>query len=82
MAENKKGVNGLINRFAQLADELVNIYPNSRSVVVFSLNDEDFSRTKLQMEDFSNTDQFKIDISGTEFIFLRDKLLKNAEDNQ
>lgn len=81
MATNKEGVNGLIEKFALIADDLVNVYPNSRSVVVFSLNNDDFNNTKLQLNDFSNTDQFKIDISGTEFIFLKETLLNNAEDN-
>lgn len=82
MAENKKGINGLIEKFAILSDSLVNLYPNSKSVVVFSLNDEDFNNTKLQLNDLSPTEQFKIDISGTEFIFLRETLLNNVEDNQ
>jgi hypothetical protein len=82
MATNKEGVNGLISRFAQLADDLGNIYPNSKSVVVFSLNDDDFSNTKIQLNDFSKTEQFKIDISGIEFIFLKETLLNNAEGNQ
>lgn len=82
MATNKEGVNGLISRFAQLADDLGNIYPSSKSVVVFSLNDDDFSNTKIQLNDFSKTEQFKIDISGIEFIFLKETLLNNAEGNQ
>lgn len=82
MATNKEGVNGLISRFAQLADDIGNIYPKSRSVVVFSLNDDDFNNTKIQLNDFSKSEQFKIDISGIEFIFLRETLLNNVEDTQ
>lgn len=82
MATNKEGVNGLISRFAQLADDMGNIYPKSKSVVVFSLNDDDFNNTKIQLNDFSNSEQFKIDISGIEFIFLKETLLNTAEGNQ
>ena len=81
MAENKEGVNELIAKFAIIADALVNIYPKSKSVIVFSLNDDDFDKTKLQFQDFSATEQFKIDISGTEFIFLKEKLLNTSEGN-
>jgi hypothetical protein len=81
MAENKEGINGLIGKFALLADELSILYPNSRAVVIFSLNNEDFNNTKLQLQDFSQTEQFKIDISGIEFIFLKETLLNNVEDN-
>jgi hypothetical protein len=79
MATNKEGVNDLIYKLANVADELVKIYPKGKSVVVFSLADDDFKTTKLQVNDFSNSEQFKIDISGTEFIFLMDEKLKDVE---
>ena len=82
MEKNKEGVNGVIQRFAVLSDSLVDIFPKAKSVVLFCLNDEDFNRTKAQVNNFdNNTTQFKIDISGTEFIFLKDKLLNSSEDN-
>jgi hypothetical protein len=80
MAKNKEGVNGLIQKLAMISDEISQVYTNSKSVVVFSLNDEDFFNTRTQVNDFTTNDQFKIDISGIEFIFLRDVLLNNAED--
>ena len=80
MATNKEGVNGLIKNLAIVSDELSKIYQNGKSVVVFSLNENDFNFTKLQINNFSNDTQFKIDISGIEFIFLKDELLNNVED--
>ena len=80
MAENKEGINQLIYKLANVADELVKIYPQGRTVVVFSLSNDDFKNTKLQVGDLSNTEQFKVDISGTEFIFLMDEKLKDVED--
>ena len=51
------------------------------SLVVFCLKHEDFNKTKAQVNNFdNNTTQFKIDISGTEFIFLKDELLNSSED--
>jgi hypothetical protein len=80
MEKNKEGVNGLIQKFASITDELVEMFPKAKSVVVFCLNDEDFNKTKAQVNNFdNNTTQFKIDISGTEFIFLRDELLNTSE---
>jgi hypothetical protein len=81
MAKNKEGVNGLIQKLAQVSDDLSKIYPNSKSVVVFSLNETDFNNTKLQVNNFGDMNQFKIDISGIEFIFLRDELLNVSEGN-
>jgi hypothetical protein len=80
MATNKEGVNGLIEKLAYISDDVGKIFPKSRSVVVFSLNNEDFDFCKNQVSNFTNTNQLKIDISGIEFIFLRDELLNNVED--
>jgi hypothetical protein len=81
MEQNKEGVNGIIQKFAMLSEGLAEMFPNGKSVVVFSLNNEDFNFTKAQVNDFSqDTKQFKIDISGVEFIFLRDELLSASED--
>lgn len=80
MATNKESINGLIEKLALVSDEIGKIFPDGRSVVVFSLNEKDFNFSKTQVDNFSNTDQFKIDISGIEFIFLRDELLNISED--
>lgn len=80
MATNKESINGLIEKLALLSDEIGKIFPESRAVVVFSLNQKDFDFSKTQVDNFSNTNQFKIDISGIEFIFLRDELLNISED--
>ena len=80
MAKNQEGINELVYKLANIADELIKVYPNGRSVVVFSLSNDDFKASKLQVNDYSQSEQFKIDISGTEFIFLMDEKLKDAED--
>lgn len=81
MAKTKEGVNGLIQKLAQISDDLSTVFPNGKSVVVFSLNETDFNNTKLQVDNFGNMNQFKIDISGIEFIFLKDELLNVSEGN-
>jgi hypothetical protein len=81
MEKNDKGVNGLIERLAFLSDEVGKVFPKGKSVVVYSLVDEDFNFVKTQVGNFdSTTKQFKIDISGIEFIFLKDELLSDVED--
>ena len=82
MAENKEGINVLIEKLALISEGLSEIFPQSKSVVVFSMNQTDFDFVKTQVYDMSSTEQFKIDISGIEFIFLKDVWLNNAEDNQ
>ena len=80
MAKNKEGINGIIHKLAEISESVGNIFPESKSVVVFSLNEKDFLFMKTQVNDFSQNNQFKIDISGIEFIFLKDELLNKFED--
>ncbi len=73
MAENQKNVE-LLNRLALLtegAQELV----KGKVSIVFELKREEFNRYYLQFEDSidENKTQFKVDISGTDFIFLLDE---------
>ena len=64
MAENKEGINVLIEKLALISEGLSEIFPQSKSVVVFSMNQTDFDFVKTQVYDMSSTEQFKIDISG------------------
>lgn len=82
MEENTKSSNGLMEKMALIADALQNTYPEGKSVVVFALNKTDFieSKKSLLVPDQENK-QFKIDISGTEFIFLPDELLSDGTNN-
>lgn len=81
MEKNNEGINGLIEKLAILSEEVGKIFPNGKSVVVYSLVNEDFNFVKLQVGNYDkNTNQFKIDISGIEFIFLKDELLNVSED--
>jgi hypothetical protein len=81
MEKAKDNVNGLLTQFAMISESLGEVFPNGKSVVVFSLNEEDFNFTKAQVNNFDkNSTQFKVDISGIEFIFLKDELLNVSED--
>lgn len=78
MAKTKEGVNGIIEKLALVSENVGDMFPNGKSVVVYSLNKSDFDLVKTQINDFSSNNQFKIDISGIEFIFLRDELLNTV----
>jgi hypothetical protein len=82
MAKNKEGINGLIEKLALISDAIGDVFPNGKSVVVYSLDDKDFNFVKSQVNDFTSNTQFKIDISGIEFIFLKDELLTVSEGKQ
>jgi len=81
MEKAKDNVNGLLTQFAMISESIGEVFPKGKSVVVFSLNEEDFNFTKAQVNNFDrNSTQFKVDISGIEFIFLKDELLNVSED--
>jgi hypothetical protein len=71
----------MMEKFALLADAMENIYPQGKGVVVFELNEDDFDLTQKEMLIPINvSSQFKVDISGTEFIFLKRELLNDETD--
>jgi hypothetical protein len=70
MAENQTGLNGNLENLAEIAEKVQNLY-NGKTTVVFELKKEEYMKTiSLFREIDRNHKQFKIDISGTEFIFL------------
>jgi hypothetical protein len=62
MATNKESVNGIIEKLALISDGLIDILPNAKVVVVYSLKNEEFSFMKAQVNDFSSNEQFKMDV--------------------
>ena len=81
MAETEKDNIGLITKIALLADAVENIFPEGKGVVVFELKENDFNKSRIDLLVPNNSlNQFKIDMSGTEFIFLKDELLNVSED--
>ena len=81
MEKTNEIVYGLIERMALVSDAIDNLFVNGKKVIVVELNKFDFEEIKKQ---FKNVDQglnqFKIDISGVEFIFILDELLNVSED--
>jgi hypothetical protein len=70
MGENQTGLNGNLENLAEIAEKVQNLY-DGKTTVVFELKKEEYSKTiSLFREIDRNHKQFKIDISGTEFIFL------------
>jgi len=80
MAENKEGI-GILEKMALLSDAVENTFPNSKTAVVVEMNKKDFIMAKKDLlipnEELK---EFKVDISGTEFIFLFDESLNVSED--
>jgi hypothetical protein len=73
MAENKKSPE-FLKKLAILTDELQNNF-NAKATLVMEVKENDFRRLILEFEDVPDPEQkqFKIEISGMDFIFLLDE---------
>lgn len=81
MEENYKSIDGVIDKLALVSDALESLFPDGKSAVVFQLNTEDFKKVQNNFRDVDrNHKQFKIDISGIEFIFLEETSLTDEKD--
>ena len=81
MEENNKSIVGIVERLALIVEATDSLFPEGKMAVVFQLNEKDFKRVQ---DNFREVDrghkQFKIDISGTEFIFLQETSLTDEKD--
>jgi hypothetical protein len=87
MEENFKSIDGIIEKLALVSDAVDSLFPEGKSAVVFQLNNEDFKKVQNNFREVDrNHKQFKIDISGVEFIFLGETSLTDetsiVSDNQ
>lgn len=81
MEENYKSIDGVIDKLALISDAVESLFPEGKSAVVFQLNNEDFKKVLNNFREIDrNHSQFKIDISGVEFIFLEETSLIDGKD--
>jgi hypothetical protein len=73
MATNKKSNDGILEKLAVIADQAQSLY-KGKATIVFELEKEEYSKTISMFRDIDkNHKQFKIDISGTDLIFILDE---------
>lgn len=81
MAETKTSIDGIIEKLAIISEATDELFPDGRKAVVFELKLSDFKRVQNNFRQVDHGHkQFKIDISGVEFIFLLDELLNVEKD--
>jgi hypothetical protein len=81
MEENYKSIDGIIEKLALVSDAVDSLFPEGKSAVVFQLKHEDFKKVQNNFREIDrNHKQFKIDISGVEFIFLEETSLTDETD--
>ena len=72
MAEGKKDF-GALSDLAEIADKLTSIHEGEVAVIFQLERDEYYSVLKMFREVDRKAEQFKIDISGVEFIYILKK---------
>ena len=81
MAENQKSIDGIIEKLAIIAEASDELFPDGRKAMVFELKLKEFKKVQNNFRQVDQSHkQFKIDISGIEFIFLLDELLTDEKD--
>lgn len=73
MAEDKESFDGYLEKLALIADAVDDLY-QGRKTLIFELKRDEFIRMRDILKGANeNQEQFKIDISGIEFIYLLDE---------
>jgi hypothetical protein len=71
MAETIQSIDGIIEKLALVADGLQTLFPDGVMAVAMELKYDDYKRVQKNFRDVDrNFTQFKIDMSGVEFMFL------------
>jgi hypothetical protein len=71
MAETIQSIDGIIEKLALVADGLQTLFPDGVMAVAMELKYDDYKKVQKNFRDVDrNFTQFKIDMSGVEFMFL------------
>jgi hypothetical protein len=81
MAEDKNDFNSILENLALVIDGIQKIFPASKSVLIYELNQQAFNFVKSNFRNIKiDETQIKIDISGTEIIFILENSYKKKEE--
>jgi hypothetical protein len=83
MGETVQSIDGIIEKLALVADGLQTLFPDGTMAVAMELKYDDYKKVQKNFRDVDRDfKQFKIDMSGVEFMFLlKDGSLSDAVSN-
>jgi hypothetical protein len=70
MAKAKNSVDRTVEKLAEIADKLQELHPG-KIMVVFEMEEDQYQNAAKVMK-VKESNRFTIDISGTDFIFIKD----------
>jgi hypothetical protein len=81
MAKIKKDIDGILKDLAKISEISEDLF-DCKTSVVFDMDLEDIKKLQNHFREIDRGfDSFKIDISGTEFIFISSKLSNSDTEN-
>ena len=82
MAETNKSIDGIIEKLALVSDGLQTLFPDGVMAVAMELKFDDYKKVQKNFRDVDRDfKQFKIDMSGVEFMFLLNESSTDDVDN-
>ena len=80
MAENKNGFEDVLTNLALVTEGVQSIFPQSKSVLIYELKQNDFNGVRSNFKHIKyDENQIKLDISGTEIVFILEGSYKEFE---
>jgi hypothetical protein len=81
MDENKKSIDGVIEKLALITDGIQTLFPDGKSALIIELKENDYKKIQKNFRDVDRQHkQFKIDISGVECVFVLENTLNKKEE--
>ena len=74
MAENQKSIDGIIEKLAMIVDAADELFPNGKMLLAFELKEPEFKKVQDNFREIDKSfKKFKIELSGSEIMFLLDE---------
>jgi hypothetical protein len=81
MEENKKSIDGIIEKLALIADGIETLFPESKTAIAIELGMDEYKKVQTNFRKIDHHHkQFVIEISTTQFMFLLDESLNASSD--
>lgn len=82
MEENQKSIDGVIEKLAMIADGLETLFSDGKIAVALELKKEDFKKVQGNFREIDRQhNQFMIEMSNVQFMFLLGESLNDESNN-
>jgi hypothetical protein len=80
MAKDEKNIDDILNKLVLLTEGAQELFPDGKNIILFELSQEDFGMVQRNFREIDRGKmRFKIDISGSEVVFINEKIYETEE---